>query len=107
MRKVKEGNVDKGIMERIAYLYGKLKVACGYKKTGNYCSKSYEDIFQDTVLYVSQDKEARDIQDEKGFIKHFRYRFNMIEYQAIQDNKTERKEEYADYKKEKEMEQEG
>lgn len=54
---------------------------------GNFYSMSYEDIFQETVLYTIQDKKSFDL-SEKEVIEHFKYRYNMIKFQIIQDSKS-------------------
>lgn len=84
-------------MSVIAHNYNRLKQLCGYRSSGLYCSKSYEDIFQDTVLLVSQDEKASTLSSENELIDYFRYRFRMIEYQAINDNKQLKEMPYADY----------
>ena len=98
MRKTKTGKADKKVMDVIARNYSKLKELCGYCDYGLYCSKSYEDIFQDTVLYISQDEQAAMLSFDKELIEYFCYRFKMIEYQAINDNKTLKENSYADNK---------
>lgn len=62
-------------------------------KHGSYQSMSYEDIFQETVLYVIQDKRAFKM-SESAILDHFRYRYKMIRFQIIQDAKLERKTDY-------------
>jgi len=47
---------------------------------------SFEDIFQETVLYVIQDKKAFDM-PEFDLLEYFRYKYKMIRYQIIQDAK--------------------
>jgi hypothetical protein len=64
---------------------------------GLYCSKSKEDLFQDTVVFVSQDEKASSLSTDKELIDYFCYRFRMIEYQAINDNKLLKEIPYADY----------
>lgn len=88
-------------MKAIARNYDKLKELCGYRDYGCYCSKSYEDMFQDTVMFVAQDKDAVGMNDSE-LIKHFCYRFKMIEFQTINDNKLLKETPYADYYKAKE-----
>ncbi len=84
-------------MSVIAHNYDKLKQLCGYRASGLYCSKSKEDIFQDTIVFVSQDEKASSLSTDKELIDYFCYRFRMIEYQAINDNKLLKEIPYADY----------
>lgn len=81
----------------IARNYNRLKQLCSYHTSGLYCSKSYEDIFQDTILFVSQDEKASTLSSDKELIDYFCYRFRMIEYQAVNDNKQLKEIPYADY----------
>ncbi|WP_259324214.1 hypothetical protein [Bacteroides thetaiotaomicron] len=97
MRKTKKGKVNGKVMDMIAHNYDKLKQLCGYRTSGLYCSKSYEDIFQDTILFVSQDEKASTLSSDKELMNYFCYRFRMIEYQAINDNKQLKEIPYADY----------
>lgn len=84
-------------MVTIAHNYDTLKQLCSYRASGLYCSKSYEDIFQDTVLLVSQDDKASSLSSDKELIDYFCYRFRMIMFQAINDNKQLKEIPYADY----------
>lgn len=102
MRRIKTGKINKRIMAMIERNYSKLKELCGYRSYGCFCSKSYEDIFQDTVLYVSQDKRASAINTDKELVEYFHYRFKMIDFQTINDNKLLKEIPYADYRKSKE-----
>lgn len=106
MRKVRKGKVSRYALDVIAKNYGRLKKLCNYNDRGCYCSKSYEDIFQDTILYVIHDKEASCINNEEEMIRHFCYRYKMIEFQTINDDKELREVKYADYIHAKERDQE-
>lgn len=97
MRKTRKGKADDKVMSMIAHNYRRLKQLCGYRDSGLYCSKSYEDLFQDTVLFVSQDDKASALSSEKELIDYFCYRFRMIAYQAINDQKLLKEITYADY----------
>lgn len=97
MRKVKRGIVNEAVLTAIARNYKELQRICGYRRYGLFCSKSYEDIFQDTILFVSQDEKASSLVTDNEIIEYFQYRFKMIEYQAIQDNKQLREIPYANY----------
>lgn len=96
MRKGKKGKVNKKALDAISKNYSKLKELCNYNKRGCYCSKSYEDIFQDTILYVIHDDDSLNLNEEE-IINHFVYRYNMIEFQTISDNKMMKEVKYADY----------
>lgn len=96
MRKVRQGKVNKKALDVISRNYSKLKELCNYNNRGCYCSKSYEDIFQDTILYVIHDAASYGL-DEEHLLKHFVYRYKMIEFQTISDNKMMREVKYADY----------
>lgn len=82
-------------MTMIAHNYERLKSLCSHGH-GLFCSKNYEDLFQDTILFVSQDEKAPTSSD-KALIDYFCYRFRMIEYQTINDNKLLKEIPYADY----------
>ena len=97
MRKTRTGKANNDVMTTIARNYEHLKQLCCYRSHGLFCSKSYEDIFQDTVLFVSQDEHASSLSSDKDLIDYFRYRFQMIEFQAINDNKQLKEIPYADY----------
>ncbi len=84
-------------MDMIARNYNRLKQLCSYRTSGLYYSKSYEDIFQDTILLVSQDEKASTLSSDKELTDYFCYRFRMIEYQAVNDNKQLKEIPYADY----------
>lgn len=97
MRKGKKGKVNKKALDAISKNYSKLKELCNYNKRGCYCSKSYEDIFQDTILFVVHDSGAVDLVTDEEIINHFLYRYKMVEFQTINDNKMLKEVKYADY----------
>lgn len=97
MRKVRKGKADSRVMAIIAKNYNRLKLLCGYRNYGLFCSKSYEDLFQDTVLFISQDEKALTLLSEQELIDYFCYRFRMIEFQTVNDNKLLKEIPYADY----------
>lgn len=97
MRKIKKRKVNDKVIAMIARNYNKLQQLCVDHRRGLYCSKSYYDIFQDTILFVSQDEKAASISSDKELIDHFCYRFRMIEFQTINDNKQLKEILYADY----------
>ena len=96
MRKLKRGKVNKKALDAISKNYSRLKELCNYNNRGCYCSKSYEDIFQDTILYVIQDDASIGL-DEEGIVKHFVYRYKMMEFQTISDDKMLKEVKYAEY----------
>lgn len=81
------------VAEVLAKHFKSLSSELNRSKHGNYQSMSYEDIFQETVLYVIQDKRAFKM-SESAILDHFRYRYKMISFQIIQDSKLERKTDY-------------
>lgn len=94
--KNKERVVNHDVINTIARNYYKLKELCRYDHDLLLCSKSYEDLFQDAVLYVSQDEKAVSMPSGE-LIDYFRYKFNMIKYQALKDNAQLKEIPYADY----------
>ena len=96
-RKTKQGKVNRYALDVISKNYERLKSLCNYNDRGCYCSKSYEDIFQDTILYVIHDKESFNMETEEEIISHFLFRHKMIEFQTINDNKMLKEVKYADY----------
>nr|DAQ82023.1 MAG TPA: RNA-dependent RNA polymerase [Caudoviricetes sp.] len=97
MREPRRGKVNIKVMTMIAHNYDRLRAMCVSHGQGLYCSKSKEDLFQDTVVFVSQDEKASSLSTDKELIDYFCYRFRMIEYQAINDNKLLKEIPYADY----------
>ena len=85
------------IAEVIGRNYFRLQALCQYSSLGLFESRSYEDIFQDTVLFVIQDPKASKLTSDEAIIKHFCHRFNMIRFQTIQDAKQLKEIPYADY----------
>ena len=101
MRRTKQGMTHDTVMQAIARNFERLKQVCGYRTFGCYCSQSYEDMFQDTVLVVSMDERAVAMTDAE-LVDFFAYRFKRTEYQTINDNKMLKEMPYADYIKNKE-----
>lgn len=104
MRKIRKGKVNKTVMEAVARNYDRLKGMCGAGIHGIYGGEVFEDMFQDAVLYVIQDSAAVSLKSDDQIVEHFLYRFNMIKFQRINDDKARREVEYADYKQGKEKE---
>lgn len=105
-RKIRQGKVNPYVLQVIGKNYEKLKNICNSNKQGYYCSKSYEDIFQDTILYVAHDLSSFNMTRDEEVIELFLYRYKMIEYQAINDVKTMKEVAYADYLQAKESREE-
>lgn len=89
------------IAKSIGRNYHKLRSQCFRGKYGCFESRDYEDIFQDTVLYVIQDPVSLECRTEDELIAHFLRRYRMIEYQTVQDSKLNKTTPYADYKQAK------
>lgn len=82
----KEKEHSDRVAQVIAKHYHELRKEFIKQSGGNYLSFSYEDIFSETVLYIIQDKKAFDL-SELDILKQFRYRYNIIRYQIIQDSR--------------------
>lgn len=85
------------VAESIGRNYYKLRSLCFRQFTGMFASQSYDDIFQDTVLYVIQDAESLKCSTDEALIKHFLCRYRMIEFQTIRDAQQLKNKPYADY----------
>lgn len=70
----------------IAKHYNKLREQLDSGRSGNFLSMSFEDIFQETVLYVIQDKKAFGM-TETEILKHFKQKYSVIKFQTIFDSK--------------------
>ena len=81
----KNSNYYPVIAGNIARNYDKLRALCFRQVTGYFDSRSHEDIFQDTVLYVIQDEESLKCTTDEDLIRHFLHRYRMIEFQTIRD----------------------
>jgi hypothetical protein len=88
----------------IAQNYDKLKTRCWHPDTVEYGGLNYDDIFQDTVMYVIGDDKAAACKSDEELLDWFCYRYNMIQFRTIQDYRQSRIV-YADYQQtEKEKE---
>ena len=101
-RKVRQGKVNSHALQVIAKNYDMLRALCNSSDHGCYCSKSYEDIFQDTILYVAHDLSSFNLTRDEEVIELFLYRYKMIEFQTINDNKMMKEVAYADHLQAKE-----
>lgn len=90
------------VAESIGRNYERLHALCCHGKNGYFDSRSYDDIFQDAIVYVCQDPSAKDIHSDTDLIAHFMYRYRMIEFQTMQDAKQLKEIPYADYLQAKE-----
>lgn len=89
---------DVRVMNVLANNYIQLMQRCGMSKRGCFCSKSYEDIFEDTIMIVASDVKAKAMESDKDILDWFCYRYRMVEYQAVNDNRQLREVNYADDK---------
>lgn len=101
-RKVRQGKVNSHALQVIARNYDKLRALCNSSDHGCYCSKSYEDIFQDTILYVAHDLSSFNMTRDEEVVELFLYRYKMIEFQTINDDKMMKEVSYADHLQTKE-----
>ena len=101
-RKVRQGKVNSHALQVIARNYDMLRALCNSSDRGCYCSKSYEDIFQDTILYVAHDLSSFNMTRDEEVIELFLYRYKMIEFQTINDDKMMKEVAYADHLQTKE-----
>ncbi|MCI1681427.1 MAG: ribbon-helix-helix domain-containing protein [Bacteroides sp.] len=65
-----------------------------------------EDVFQDTVLYLTSDKDAMPVKTKGELISLFKRRYNMLMYKSKQEKKERREMPYADYLQAKETTEE-
>lgn len=98
MRKAHNGKVNDRVMSAIGRNYSKLKEKLLIEDTGNYCSESMEDIFHDTIQYVIQDEAASGLTTDKEIMTHFLYRYRMIKFQRIMDDRAMKEVGYTEYK---------
>lgn len=53
-----------------------------------YGGRSFDDLFADTYIYILSDPAATACHTPQLLAAHFRYRFRMIRFQTIADEKT-------------------
>lgn len=85
------------VAESIGRNYNKLRDLCFRQSQVCFDSRGYDDIFQDTVLYVIQDPRSLGCKTDDALIEHFLYRYRMIEYQTVKDAQELKRMPYADY----------
>lgn len=93
----KKNDPDNRISEMIATNYNRLRDACNVSSSGNYAGITKEDIFSETIWYVIHDPKSLLCTSADDFIKHFQYRFRMIEFQITKDANLLKEIPYADH----------
>lgn len=77
------------VLKVIAKHYNELKQRLCPIAYGNYSGRNTEDIFSDTICVVIQDKAAKEQKTDAEILKFFEYRFKMVSFQVIKDNKED------------------
>ena len=95
MRKIRNGTVNRNVLNVIERNYEVLKDECKAISRGMFSGEDMEDIFHDTIQFVCQDRKAALLETDSEVLK-FKYR--MIKFQRIKDSKSLKETEYADYK---------
>lgn len=95
------------VAESVGRNYHKLRALCFRQSQACFDSRGYDDIFQNTVLYVIQDPESLGCKTDGALIEHFLYRYRMIEFQTVNDAQQLKKVTYADYLQTRKEEDEG
>jgi len=93
-----KNDVDEDVMQCLAAHYDELRNRCQQDWQLGNMTRSCVDVFHDTFLFVSQDKEARGKKEDE-LLEHFMYRFRMLKFQAMNDHQIEKVRLYADHKK--------
>lgn len=75
------------VLNVIASHYNELKRKLCPIAYGNYAGRSTEDIFSDAICVVIQDEAAKELVTNADILKFFEYRFKMVSFQVIKDNK--------------------
>ncbi len=75
---------DHEVMSQLARLYYRLKDDLYSHINQSIPGVCFEDIFQDTILLVSSDPRARNL-DDTELKTFFFFRFNMLEFRANKD----------------------
>ncbi|MDR2039216.1 MAG: hypothetical protein LBQ60_14940 [Bacteroidales bacterium] len=104
-KQTKEKSANKHALISIGKQYDILRLSCIIHVQPN-CQYLFNDIFHDTIIYVScENLQEPEITDEK-LLRHFVYRFKMIAFQTIKNLQQKKETAYADNKQtEKEEEQ--
>ncbi len=93
----KKNKPSSHVAEAIGRNYSRLMALCYRGTHGNFDSQSFEDIFQEAVIFVIHDPTAAKFRTDEELIRHFAYRYRMIEFQIIQDANQLKETLYADY----------
>lgn len=106
-RKQRSWNPNYEVMQMIASLYNELSDKCTYDRPKCYDGLSYQDMFQETILFISCDTKAVCLtKDKEKFIEYFIRRFKIVQFKVIHDSRRLKKEQYADYKQASPQEEE-
>lgn len=81
---------DHKVMSQLARLYYRLKDDLHSHINQSSPLVSFEDIFQDTILLVSSDSKAKNLNDTE-LKAYFKFRFNMLEFRANKEVATKLK----------------
>lgn len=101
-----ERKTSRKVLLMIAKLYERLSDITAKDRQIYYAGLNYEDIFQDTIIKVSQDPKAEIIDNDDEFIQYFIYRMRTVQYQTIKDSKRLKITAYADNLQAKDNEKE-
>ncbi len=100
MRNRIRGPRNERVAQIISENYQLLRVRCARAfRRGPY---SLEDVIQETVIYVITDPQAAAIGDDNDVIDYFVFKFKMVAFQTMRDNRKMLR--YADDKKVKKAE---
>lgn len=72
----------------LARYYLDLKAELCKGNRGNFLSMTYEDIFQNAVLWTLQDSKTKDLISDNDIIEYFKKKYKSIEKQIISDSKV-------------------
>lgn len=95
MRNRIRGIYDERIAKVLADNYGVLLSRCG--RAFRHGPFLLEDIVHETFLFVTTDPAAQTMLNKKALLDYFVYRFRMIAFQTVKDNRKMLR--YADDKK--------
>ena len=98
MRKIRNGTVNRNVLNVIERNYEVLKDECKAISRGMFSGEDMEDIFHDTIQFVCQDRKAALLETDSEVFRYFKFKYRMIKFQRIKDSKSLKETEYADYK---------
>ncbi len=84
------------MLSSIGRLFVRIVPLCRERQPRGYGCHGVDDMIEDTVIFVAQDKRAVGLDDD-GLIAHFLYRFDMIRFQAMKEAQQLRETSYADH----------